>query len=93
MQTITPLGLEKIEQLLQDIKTASTAKQLQDFIPLDQESRSHVETACAAHHVNRKPQTMRAWVCLENGPIRLIHINGRLAWSVADLRRLLNGGV
>lgn len=65
----------------------------QTFPPLAQETRSHVETACAAFHLMRQPQTMRAYACLENGPIRPIRINGRLAWRVADLKRLLNGGI
>lgn len=64
----------------------------QQFQPLNQETRSHVETACAAFHLMRKPQTMRAYACLENGPIRPTRVNGRLAWSVADIKRLLNGG-
>jgi hypothetical protein len=46
----------------------------------------------AAAAINRKPQTLRKWACLENGPIRPIRINGRLAWRVADLNALLNGG-
>lgn len=71
-------------------KNATVAKQSQhNFLPLEQETRSHVETACAAFHMTRKPQTMRAWACLENGPIRPIRINGRLAWAVIDLKRLL----
>lgn len=64
----------------------------QPFPPIDQETRSHVETACAAFHFNRKSQTLRAWACLENGAIRPIRINGRLAWPVAEIRKLLNGG-
>lgn len=43
--------------------------------------------------LNRRPQTLRKWACLENGPIRPIRINGRLAWKIADIRALLNGGV
>ncbi|MDP2268092.1 MAG: DNA-binding protein, partial [Deltaproteobacteria bacterium] len=39
--------------------------------------------------LNRKPQTLRGWACLENGPIRPLRINGRLAWSVLELKRLL----
>jgi len=35
---------------------------------------------------------MRAYACLENGNIRPTRINGRLAWPVAEIRRLLNGG-
>jgi hypothetical protein len=46
----------------------------------------------AAAAINRKPQTLRKWACLENGPIRPVRINGRLAWKVADLQALLNGG-
>ena len=61
------------------------------FPPLDQETRSHVGTACAAFHLLRQPQTLRAHACLGIGPIRPIRINGRLAWRVADIRALLNG--
>jgi hypothetical protein len=62
------------------------------FSPIEQESRSHVETACAAYHLTRSPQTLRLWACLENGPIRPNRVNGRLAWAVADIKRVLNGG-
>ncbi|NMM27214.1 MAG: hypothetical protein HHJ12_07965 [Glaciimonas sp.] len=58
---------------------------------METETRSHVDTACAAFHLNRKPQTMRAWACLENGAMRPIRIMGRLAWATADIKRLLNG--
>ena len=47
----------------------------------------------AAKVLNRSPQTLRKWACLENGPIRPIRINGRLAWRAADLQNLLNGGM
>jgi hypothetical protein len=47
----------------------------------------------AAAAINRKPQTLRKWACLENGPIRPVRINGRLAWLVSDLQTLLSGGV
>ena len=43
----------------------------------------------AAAAINRKPQTLRKWACLENGPIRPVRINGRLAWPVSELRRVL----
>ena len=63
------------------------------FLPLEQETRSHVETACAAYHLIRKEQTLRSWASTEHGPIRPIRINNRLAWAVADIKRVLNGGV
>lgn len=46
----------------------------------------------AAAVLNRQPQTLRKWACLENGPLRPIRINGRLGWRVADIEALLNGG-
>lgn len=54
--------------------------------------RDALPTAEAAHVLTRKGQTLRKWACLENGPIRPVRINGRLAWRVADLATLLNGG-
>lgn len=50
-------------------------------------------TLKAAPFINRAPQTLRKWACLETGPIRPIRINGRLAWKVSDLQALLNGEV
>lgn len=60
-----------------------------EFTPLAREQRTHVDTAAAAHHLTRRPQTLRGWACLENGPVRPIRINGRLAWPVSELRRVL----
>ena len=45
----------------------------------------------AAATIDRRPQTLRRWACLEDGPIRPIRINGRLAWRVSDLQALLVG--
>lgn len=58
------------------------------YPPLASDSRSVVDTETAAHHLNRKPQTLRVWACRQNGPLQPTRINGRLAWSVRDLRRL-----
>lgn len=59
------------------------------YQPLESVNRSTVDTAAAAYYLNRRPQTMRCWACHENGPIRPIRINGRLAWAVSELRRVL----
>ncbi len=61
------------------------------FPKLEDLTRPTVETAAAAHSLNRRPQTLRGWACLENGPLRPVRINGRLAWKVSDLRRVLGG--
>ena len=63
------------------------------FPPLAHETRSAVETECAAFHLNRRPQTLRLWACQANGPIRPIHVHGRLAWKVADIQAVLNGEI
>ena len=60
-----------------------------DFIPLDKETRTHVSTRVMCHHLGRKEQTARCWACHEDGPLRPIRVCGRLAWAVADIRRLL----
>ena len=70
---------------------ASAAHNLHSFPPLEFETRTVVPTAAAAHHLMRKKQTLRAWACKDSAPIHPIRINGRLAWAVADIRRLLSG--
>jgi len=63
------------------------------YPPLESVTQPAIPTNQAAHYLNRRPQTLRAWSCLENGAIRPMRINGRLAWKVSDIRNLLNGGV
>lgn len=69
----------------------SAAHNLQSFPPLDQVTRPTVPTDAAAYYLNRQPQTLRSWSSTEAGAMRPIRINGRLAWPVADIRKLLNG--
>ena len=71
----------------QEIMRAAIAPQ--QFPPLESVTRPNVDTAAAAYYLNRRPQTLRGWACLENGPLRPVRINGRLAWNVADLMRVL----
>ncbi len=58
-----------------------------------QDLEAFLPTAEAAAVINRKPQTLRKWACYENGPIRPVRINGRLAWRVSDLAKLQRGEV
>ncbi len=75
-------------------QTAAAAHNLQSvFPPLEQITRPTVPTDQAAYYLNRQPQTLRSWACLEPiGVIRPIRINGRLAWSVASIKTMLSGG-
>ena len=56
---------------------------------IQEETRLAVDTACAAFHLNRRPQTLRAWASTEGGVIRPMRVHGRLAWPVSELRRVL----
>lgn len=56
---------------------------------IEQETRAALPTREAAHHLMRAPQTLRIWACKENGAIRPIRINGRLAWPTAEIKRVL----
>lgn len=72
----------------------SAAQQQQIFPPLESITSPTVRTDAAAFYLNRQPQTLRAWACLEpRGVIKPVRINGRLAWPVAAIRTLLEGGV
>ena len=61
------------------------------FPPLDAVGRPTVTTEEAAFYLNRRPQTLRSWACAENFPegLRAIRVNGRLAWSVAEIKAVL----
>ena len=63
----------------------------QRFTPLELETRPTVDTAAYAHYMHIATQTARIHACKESGPIRpiRIRINGRLAWPVSELRRVL----
>ena len=69
--------------------TRRAANEPPKFPPLELVNRPTVPTEQAAYYLNRRPQTCRAWACFENGPLRPFRINGRLAWPVAELRRVL----
>ena len=69
--------------------TRRAVSEPQQFPPLESVTRPTVDTAAAAYYLNRKPQTCRAWACLENGPLRPHRVMGRLAWSVAEIRTVL----
>ena len=61
----------------------------QQFPPLESVTRPTVPTEQAGYYLDRRPQTLHAWACLENGPLRPVRINGRLAWPVASIKQLL----
>jgi hypothetical protein len=70
-----------------DTRRVATEPKL--FPPLESVTRPTVDTGAAAYYLNRRPQTMRGWACTEQGPLRPLRINGRLAWPVAEIKRVL----
>jgi hypothetical protein len=61
-----------------------------DFVELDKETRSHVGTSTAALHLLRAQNTLRIWAMGRTAsPVTPVRINGRLAWPVAEIRRVL----
>lgn len=79
-----PEGHDMATQAIQSALTVPAT-----FPSLDAINRPAVPTEQAAFYLLRQPQTLRLWACKENGPLRPTRINGRLAWSVAEIRRLL----
>lgn len=69
--------------------TRRAVSEPQQFPALELVNRPTVPTEQAAHYLNRRPQTLRAWACLENGPLRPHRVMGRLAWNVAEIRAVL----
>lgn len=65
------------------------ARKTTQLTPLTLETRTALPTPEAAGHLNRAQQTLRIWACREDGPIRPIRINGRLAWKVSDIKAVL----
>ena len=59
------------------------------FPALELVNRPTMDTAAAAYYLNRRPQTLRGWASTEMGALRPIRICGRLAWSTAEIKRLL----
>ena len=61
------------------------------FPTLESVTRPAVDTASAAHYLNRRPQTLRGWASAETFPdgLRPVRINGRLAWPVAGIKAAL----
>ncbi|MFZ4539605.1 hypothetical protein [Propionivibrio sp.] len=84
MQTVTAQSIKPL---------ATAAAHFMTFPPLALETRTAVPTENAAYYLSRKPQTLRAWACMENGPLRPVRISGRLSWRVADIQSVLAGEV
>lgn len=61
------------------------------FVSLASETRATVDTATAAYHLNRQPQTLRGWASAETYPpgLKPMRVMGRLSWPVAGIKAAL----
>jgi hypothetical protein len=71
--------------------TRRAATEPQQFPTLESVTRPTVDTAAAAYYLNRRPQTLRAWACLETFPdgLKPVRVNSRICWPVAGIRKVL----
>ena len=78
-------------QTMREATAPQQAIQPSDFLPLHLETRTHVTTAVMCRHLGRKEQTARGWASAETFPdgMKPLRVNGRLAWPVAGIRRVL----
>lgn len=68
----------------------SKCKTKQDFPPLAMENRPAVSTRQAAHYMDRAPRTLRGWATEgAASPIQPLRVNKRLAWPIAEIKRVL----
>ena len=58
------------------------------FPPLAQVGLTHVSTEQAAFYLNRRPQTLREWA-MTGKVIAPLRVNGRLAWPIDAIKRVL----
>ncbi len=63
-------------------------KLIAKYLPLEDVTKPNLTTEEAAYYLNRRPQTLRVWACLEKGPLRPKRIGGLLAWSTAAVKAL-----
>ena len=74
---------------IQAIRESTAPQQFTaQYQPLGQVTKPNLTTAEAAYYLNRRPQTLRAWACLEQGALRPSRIGGLLAWSTATIQAL-----
>jgi hypothetical protein len=73
-----------------EVQQGATAEQ---FPPLELVTRPTVATNQAAYYLNRAQRTLLIWACKSGkGPITPLRVGGRLAWPVADIKRVLGVG-
>jgi len=63
---------------------------MKEPIPLSEVTATHVSTREAAFYTGRSQSTLMRWQRTDVSPIRSIKVQGRLSWSVEDIKKLLS---
>ena len=58
-------------------------------IPLSEVTATHVSTRDAAYYLNRSQSTMMRWQRQKISEVSSLKMQGRLSWSVADIKKVL----
>lgn len=75
--------------LINSIQAMQTPQQFNvQYLPLEQVTKPNLTTSETAYYLDRRPQTLRVWACLENGPMRPRRIGGLLAWPTSEVKAL-----
>jgi len=64
-------------------------RQAQQFQKLEDVAKPFVDTRECAYYMNRGAETLRKWALSGDGLLHPVRIGRRLAWPVADIRRVL----
>lgn len=83
-----PSGFAGDGQALEASGEAKRQAITRKYPPLSEETRSHVDTECAAYHSGFAVSTLLSWSSRGNGLLKPIRRGNRLGWSVAELRKL-----
>jgi len=59
-------------------------------IPLSEVTATHVNTRDAAYYLNRSQYTMMRWQREGISEVSSLKMQGRLSWSVKDIKKVLN---
>jgi len=59
-------------------------------IPLSEVTKTHVPTKDAAYYLGRSQSTLMRWQRQGISEVSSLKIQGRLSWSVEDIKKLLS---
>lgn len=84
--------MQNDQQLSTEINPMIAVKNQQQFPLIETSTSPTVDTATGAHYPSRAEQTLRKRECIEIAPLSPTRANSRLAWCLANIKRILGVG-